>query len=120
VWGEHDRNFWDLTRQIEREVEMADWKHGGRRVGKAEFYNPDDQGEEEHVDGGGWTGGEYVLGERPAAEHAVAGSAEPSPLSRREVMARAAEARLRRQDVVAQATKRKGAESEKRDSERPS
>ncbi|EKG19658.1 WLM domain-containing protein, partial [Macrophomina phaseolina MS6] len=33
VWGEHDRNFWDLCRQIEREVERGDWRAGGRRVG---------------------------------------------------------------------------------------
>ncbi|KKK13300.1 zinc metalloprotein, partial [Aspergillus ochraceoroseus] len=32
VHSEHDRDFWDLTAQIEREVERADWKGaGGRR-----------------------------------------------------------------------------------------
>ena len=32
VWSDHDRNFWNLCHEIEKEVEQADWKHGGRKV----------------------------------------------------------------------------------------
>lgn len=84
VFGEHDRRFWDLTRQIEGEVERGDWKSGGRALTSEVFYEP---GEEE-VDGGGWTGGEFVLG----------GGGEGQGLSRREAMAKAAEERRRRQN----------------------
>lgn len=82
VFGEHDRNFWDLTNQIEKEVERGDWKSGGRALTEEVFYDP------KEVDGGGWTGGEFVLG-------GVGRSGEG--LSRREAMAKAAEERIRRQ-----------------------
>lgn len=81
VFGEHDRQFWDLTNQIEREVERDDWKGGGRSLTNEVFY-------EEEVDGGGWTGGQFVLG--------GAGSNQGG-LSRREAMAKAAEERIHRQ-----------------------
>jgi len=43
VHSEHDRDFWELTKQIEREVENADWKAGGHRLAPdQEFYNPQD------------------------------------------------------------------------------
>src|ERR1700743_4002636 len=55
VWGEHDRNFWNLTNQIEKEVERADWKHGGHQLTQGEFYNPEDHGEDAaNMDRGGW------------------------------------------------------------------
>lgn len=82
VFGEHDRNFWDLTNQIEKEVERGDWKSGGRALTEEVFYDPNE------VDGGGWTGGEFVLG-------GVGRSGEG--LNRREAMAKAAEERIRRQ-----------------------
>lgn len=84
VFGEHDRNFWDLTHQIEQEVERGDWKSGGRALTEEVFYDP---GEEE-VDGGGWTGGEFVLGGEGRSGEG---------LNRREAMAKAAEERIRRQ-----------------------
>jgi len=88
IWSEHDRNFWNLTGEIEKEVEKGDWTRGGRSVGEEEFYNPHDGGVPEGGhDHGGWTGGEFVLG-------GVSG--ENSGLSRREVVARAAEARMRK------------------------
>lgn len=90
VFGEHDRNFWDLTKQIEKEVERGDWKHGGKTIGPEEFYNPDDQGVDgEEMDGGGWTGGEFVLGGQ--------GNAGSEGLSRREVLARAATERIEKE-----------------------
>ncbi|KAG2415284.1 hypothetical protein HFD88_006475 [Aspergillus terreus] len=93
VFSEHDRDFWDLTAQIEREVERADWKHGGQRLSDQEFYNPGDweraqEAGGELVDERGWTGGEFVLGGLRSGDGTE---------SRREVLARAAEERLRRE-----------------------
>lgn len=94
VWGPHDQNFWKLCKEIEAEVEKNDWRRGGNSVGGEEFFNPDDEGIEDHeADGGGWEGGEYVLG---AADGAQGGSGV-EPLGRREIMARAAEERMRKQ-----------------------
>lgn len=92
VYGDHDRNFYNLMQQIEKEVEKADWTRGGRSVGEEEFYNPNDGGvpEGDHFDGGGWTGGEFVLGRGEGA------SAAEGSLSRREVMAKAAEERAKK------------------------
>ncbi|KAI1106781.1 WLM-domain-containing protein [Jackrogersella minutella] len=89
VHGDHDRNFWDLCHQIEREVAKADWKSGGRSVGESEFYEPS---EEVAYDHGGWTGGEFVLGGGGGAATAGQGT-----LSRREAMAKAAEERIKKQ-----------------------
>lgn len=80
VHGEHDRSFWDLCKQVEKEVDAADYSKHGRTVGDDEFYNPNDGGVPDEVDGGRWTGGSYVLG----------GGAPP--LDRQEVIARAADA----------------------------
>ncbi|KAJ5682314.1 hypothetical protein N7462_005479 [Penicillium macrosclerotiorum] len=95
VFGDHDRDFWDLTAQIEREVERADWTAGGHRLSTQEFYNPGDwervQSGEEVIDEEGWTGGEFVLG--GLGEGGNAGSS----LSRREILARAAEERMRKE-----------------------
>jgi hypothetical protein len=95
VHGPHDRNFWDLCKQIEREVERDDWKSGGRAVGNEEYYEPD-----EVYDHGGWTGGEFVLGGGGDGHETVVGNATGSidagNLSRREILARAAEERMKR------------------------
>ncbi|KAI0484313.1 ubiquitin/metalloprotease fusion protein [Xylariaceae sp. FL0804] len=97
VHGPHDRAFWDLCHQIEREVERADWRSGGRSVDgarsgrEADFdYEPS---EEVAYDHGGWTGGEFVLGGGGGSD----GSAGAGAVSRREVIAKAAEERLKRQ-----------------------
>ncbi|GAB1312920.1 WLM domain-containing protein [Madurella fahalii] len=88
VYGDHDSKFWALCKEIEREVERADWKTGGRTVGDDE-YAPARGGEEDEVeegmvmDHGGWEGGTYVLG----------GGNNTEGLSEREIRARAAEAR---------------------------
>jgi hypothetical protein len=103
VWGPHDRNFWNLCRQIEDEVERNDWRRGGHAVGGGaggaveEFYNPEDQGvSDEEADHGGWEGGEYVLGGVSGG-----GGGADAALSRREIMARAAEARIGKQREAA-------------------
>ena len=93
VFGDHDRNFWDLCKSIEKEVRAADWKHGGQAVSDTVFYDPEvREGSGGHVDRGGWSGGEFVLG--------GSGGEQGTPsqtLSRREAMAKAAEERIKRQ-----------------------
>lgn len=113
VFGEHDRQFWDLCGQIEREVERGDWKSGGRALTEEVFFDPGD----DHVDGGGWTGGEFVLGGggRDGGGRGPLGDATAInsnltntqgrgrglglgiSLSRRDLLAKAAEERLKRQ-----------------------
>jgi len=101
VYGEHDRKFWDLTGEIEREVEKGDWTRGGQALTGEEFYNPEDRGVEgEHVDGGGWTGGEFVLGGSGGGGGSSGGNAgsggSAQGMSRREAMAKAAEERIKK------------------------
>lgn len=94
VHSEHDRHFWDLCHTIEREVDAADWKSGGQTIsGATSRYVIAGQEEyEDEEDGGGWTGGEFVLGGRGAP---VAGGGITAGLSRREVLAQAALERQR-------------------------
>lgn len=98
VFGDHDRDFWDLTSRIEKEVERGDyWGSGkGRSLGGEEFYNPQDwDGFDAEggmvADHGGWTGGEFVLGKSEDESRR-----EVTGLSRREVLARAAEERMKK------------------------
>lgn len=100
VHGPHDRDFWELCHQVEREVEAADWKSGGRSLTEQVYYEPV-QGEGVVADHGGWEGGEYVLGGRSNDGESSGGNREHTgqgsvPLSRREVLARAADARMRK------------------------
>lgn len=93
VHGPHDRQFWDLCHQVEREVDAADWKHGGHTIGESSRYaisgdaDYDDEGDVE--DHGGWTGGEFVLG-GVKTESTVG-------MSRREILAQAAQERQTRE-----------------------
>ncbi|KAM0351625.1 hypothetical protein ACHAPU_002635 [Fusarium lateritium] len=92
VHSPHDRNFWDLCHQIEREVDAADWKSGGNTVGETSRYaiSGNDEDEEDYPeDFGGWTGGEFVLG--GVKSNPTAG------MSRREVLAQAALERQRKE-----------------------
>ncbi|RKF65391.1 Ubiquitin and WLM domain-containing metalloprotease [Erysiphe neolycopersici] len=93
VYGPHNRDFWDLCKQIEKEVETADWRSGGRAVGGSDTYEPIN-GVDEINERGGWTGGEYVLGVDPAKRKISLPSDQGS--SRREIMAKAAEQRINR------------------------
>lgn len=99
VWGEHDKHFWKLCKEIETEVDQNDWRRGGHSVGGEEFYNPQDEGidDDDLADHGGWTGGEYVLGGST--------STSQESLSRREIIARAAEDRIRKLDEAKTAEK---------------
>lgn len=95
VWGPHDRNFWNLCKQIEREVNRDDWRTGGNSVGNEEYYEPTG---EEVCDHGGWTGGEFVLG--GSSSQGLVGNAggtmAAGNLSRREILAKAAEERVKK------------------------
>ncbi|KAI1368899.1 WLM domain-containing protein [Xylaria arbuscula] len=98
VHGPHDRKFWDLCHQIEREVARADWKSGGHSVGGGgDFYEPPEPSEEIAYDHGGWTGGEFVLGGGGGGGGSSSRGADAATLSRREIMAKAAEERLKKQ-----------------------
>ena len=90
VWGPHDRNFWDLCKQIEKEVEGSDWRSGGHSLGDEEYYG------EEVDDHGGWSGGEFVLGAGSAGGAESVGSTSSQGMSRREILAKAAEERIKR------------------------
>src|SRR5204862_4860139 len=88
VHGPHDSKFWALCKQIEQEVDRADWRSGGHALSNEEFYEPQDD-DDGQVDEGGWTGEEYVLGNTGTNVLWIEG------LSRREIMARAAEERMK-------------------------
>lgn len=90
VWGSHDRNFWNLCKQIEKEVEGSDWSSGGHSLGADEYYG------DEVDDHGGWSGGEFVLGAGSAGGAESIGSASSQGMSRREILAKAAEERVKR------------------------
>jgi hypothetical protein len=92
VWGPHDRNFWELCKQIEKEVEGADWRSGGHSVGNDEYY----EGGDEVDDHGGWTGGEFVLGASSAGGAESTGQSSSQGMSRREILAKAAEERIKK------------------------
>ena len=111
VWGPHDRNFWNLCKQIEREVARDDWKSGGRSVGNDEFYNPEDAGAEEVHDHGGWTGGEFTLGSGGKDTGEAVVSSATAGLSRREVLAKAAEERFKRTKEVEKEERAEGSGS---------
>ncbi|KAI5242063.1 WLM-domain-containing protein [Aureobasidium subglaciale] len=91
--GPHNAEFHALWNQIEKEVEKNDWSRGGNSLGREEFYNPGDDyvDDDDHCDAGGWEGGSYVLG-------SLSSQSSAEPLSRREAMARAAEARAKKQN----------------------
>ena len=97
VHSDHDQDFWNLYHNIEREVHLADWKSGGRTIGETSAYHISGQtdfDEEEFAeDHGGWTGGEFVLG---------GVREEPAGMSRREILARAATERQRKDDQAEQ------------------
>ncbi|KAF1990634.1 WLM-domain-containing protein [Aulographum hederae CBS 113979] len=100
VHGPHDRNFWELCKAIEKEVEREDWSRGGHRLTDEEFYNPEDRGLEDAGivdDHGGWTGGEYVLGRGDGRSSSTETAGGQGALGRREIIAKAAEERMKKE-----------------------
>ncbi|KAM0279570.1 hypothetical protein ACHAQH_004525 [Verticillium albo-atrum] len=89
VHSDHDKHFWALCRQVEREVEAGS---GGQTIGGGGYSAPArGEDEDEDVDDhGGWQGGEFVVG---------GGSTPSQGLSRREILAKAAEERLKRMNM---------------------
>ena len=96
VHGPHDRAFWDLCKQIERIVHRDDWSRGGRALAAHPLPAPPHDDDDE-CDLGGWTGGQFVLGTSARQETVVTGAEVPAgSLSRREILARAAEERMKK------------------------
>ncbi|KAF8242286.1 WLM-domain-containing protein [Wilcoxina mikolae CBS 423.85] len=94
VYGEHDRDFWELCGRLEKEIEKADWRSGGRPLTDQVFYEPPEE-RQEADSGVGWRGGVQKLG-MGKGEEAKKGESGGGVESRREMMARAAEERLKR------------------------
>lgn len=95
VVGPHNAEFHALWNQIEKEIDRNDYSRGGQTLGADEFFNPADQGvdlDDDDADEGGWEGGAYVLGGSAGFPGAL--------LSRREIMAQAAEARAKQQGLA--------------------
>jgi hypothetical protein len=97
VFGPHDRKFYDLMKQIEQVVDREDGVTGARTLSGERIHMPPGgvqsyEEEDDHFDGGGWTGGDYVVGGRPAG----AGIDESVGISRRDIIARATEERLKK------------------------
>ncbi|CCU80966.1 hypothetical protein similar to ubiquitin/metalloprotease fusion protein [Blumeria hordei DH14] len=87
VYGPHNRDFWDLCGQIEKEVDAADWRTSGKTIGNMKAsehrYGPASPGYS--IDG-------HKLGEfTPNIEHSTSQLRD-----RREIFAKAAEDRLKR------------------------
>lgn len=60
IYGEHNRDFWNFCKTLEREVIALDpFARQGNQLSNQEVYQP---AEMEHEDGGGWIGGSFVLG----------------------------------------------------------
>lgn len=111
IHSPHDKHFWALYREIEREVEHVADSNGGRAGGRSlaggregDYYEPPTDGHDheddhdhdhDHVDGGGLMGGTYILGSGDARTVVGVASTGTMPMGERERRARAAEERLR-------------------------
>ncbi|KAI9651641.1 MAG: hypothetical protein M1829_002579 [Trizodia sp. TS-e1964] len=92
VYGEHDSNFWELCKQIEKEVEGADWRSNGRSVSNDVFYDPGSNSDQNNAleERLALTGGEFVLGTGDLDTRT------DDFKSRRDILAAAAEDRMRK------------------------
>lgn len=82
--------------ELEKECGEGDWTTGGRALTNQVFYNPPEQ--EQKADNTGWQGGSFKLGGGGSTRSTITGAEKPvgQVLSRREIMARAAEERMKR------------------------
>lgn len=100
VFSEHDRKFFDLMNELIKEGEKADWTKGGKPLTDQVFYNPPEQAAAPKPSG--LKGGTFRLGSGGggAALSGAPAQAADAPADeaarRREMMAKAAEARLLR------------------------
>ncbi|TGZ76348.1 WLM-domain-containing protein [Ascodesmis nigricans] len=98
VHDDHDRQFWDLMSQIQKEGKQMDWRSGGRPLTDQVFYNPPEKPVETlkggvfRLGGGGGGGGSANGG----GSNGTMGDTQDETKRRREMMARAAEERLKR------------------------
>lgn len=87
--------------QLEKECAEGDWTTGGRALTNQVFYNPPEQ--EQHIENAGWQGGSFKLGGGGGSTKSAAISVE-KPVGQepnlREIMARAAEERMKRLTAV--------------------
>ncbi|ODQ63428.1 WLM-domain-containing protein [Nadsonia fulvescens var. elongata DSM 6958] len=98
VYSDHDRNFWDLCKTLERECDAADPMLSGKTLvddsltlAGRNAYDIDDE-EDGFYDESGLIGGEFVLG----GQSSVGPSSIESPDSLRDAMRKAAESRLQK------------------------
>jgi hypothetical protein len=99
VHGPHDAKFWKLCKEIEKEVDRHDWRSGGHALTSSEYYEPNEEVDDDHIDGGGWTGGEFVLGGNSGTGNSVGSNRSDiatGQMNRREILAQAAEERMRK------------------------
>ena len=118
VYGEHGADFWRLCHEIEKEVDKADWKSRGRALTDEEFYTSSTgssspyNGAGDHMDHGGWTGGEYTLGvDSSDASASYPTSTRHDRMTRREILAQAAEKRMEQQRRITYDREGKGEDS---------
>lgn len=102
VHDDHDRKFWDLMNTLEKEGAAMDWTKGGRPLTDQVFYNPPEP-EPSRSSNPGLKGGTFKLGgagpSKPAGTTGGAGQTaggDGAALSRREMMAKAAEERMKK------------------------
>lgn len=88
--------------QLEKECAEGDWTTGGRALTNQVFYSPPEQ--EQHADNAGWQGGSFKLGSGGggSTRSTATGAEKPvgQELSLREIMAQAAEERMKRLTAV--------------------
>ena len=98
VHGEHNRDFYNLMKQIEDEVDKNDWKHGGHALSTQEFYESGESpAQVEHE----WTGGTRRLGSNDSSPvlppfSSSTTTASQQAQARREAAAKAAEERVKK------------------------
>ncbi|KAI9278932.1 WLM domain-containing protein [Phascolomyces articulosus] len=106
VWSEHDDNFHALNRQLNKDVISLDWTaHGAHALssaGSSSFYQPvdNDNEYEDEITGVTWEGGSYRLGGKSGGIETttIDSNTGDSITLQRELRARAAAARLTKQD----------------------
>jgi len=94
VHGEHDKDFWELCGRLEKEIDRADWKSGGRALTNQVFYEPPEQQAADARTS--WTGGVQKLGGGGGGASAAGLKTGGDGVSMREILAKAAEERMKR------------------------
>ena len=93
VHGEHNREFYDLMKQIQEEVKRNDWKHGGKALSDNEYYDPGDNGRASESQ---WIGGTRKLGSGSGSQASASEPRQDATQQRRNATAKAAEERMKK------------------------